>query len=573
MAEQWGKYHLSRRIARGGMAEVFKADKVGLAGFVKPVCLKRIRPEFSDDPEFVAMFKREARIAATLHHPNIVQVFDFDSHDGQLFLAMEFVDGLDLQDTLVATARIGLRLPLEFVMRVMHGLLAALSHAHQQQMGNALQPVVHRDVSPHNLLISTGGNVKLTDFGIAKVRGLSQATRAGMIKGKLAYLSPEQARGEEIDHRSDLFSAGLLLYEMLLGRRLFRGKSEAEIISQVLKVGPPEMKGISRPLTVITQKLLAWDPQDRYQSAQTTLEALQRTELEACSERTASELVCQLISLGLHDASATGDRLKAPVAGRDEPEVADAVADPPVAVPASNDRPKTLIYHEKSDSDDLDRVEEHQAPPLGQMRQSDNIPLPEVTEPRSAIRPAWLWAGAFFVLAVALGLWMLIGRGESHDTAALATSLNNDTKDFEDTIAAPAPDTQPSVVHLADPLSQGEVDTRDQTASLAVSEDDMQGDPTFPPQPSGAGSKGSTGSTGMGSIQINVRPWARIQINGLDKGSTPLKKIQLKAGIHRITLINDELGYRKSISVRIRSGKVSTINEIISMTGGGEPKK
>jgi serine/threonine-protein kinase len=297
MNETWGKYRLESLIARGGMAEVFRASIVGPSNFRKPVCIKRIRPELGDDPEFLEMFEREARIAGLLTHPNIVQVFDFDRHDGRLFIAMELVDGLDLRDILRDVRGLGLRVPVGFALHVTRGLLEALGHAHDLAVDGAPRPVIHRDVSPHNVLVSADGSVKLADFGIAKARGASSATREGVVKGKLAYLSPEQARGEEVGPASDLFGAGLVLYEMLAGRRAFAGTGDHEVVAQVLRAEIPPLAESGPRLQAFLDRLLAANPRERFASAGEALAALGPIGVGPYVAADAAVLVRSLVSL------------------------------------------------------------------------------------------------------------------------------------------------------------------------------------------------------------------------------------------------------------------------------------
>ena len=215
-----GKYRLDARLGGGGMAEVFVGAAVGAEGFSRKVAIKRVLPGFSDNPAFAKMFVDEAQISARLVHPNIVSVLDFDRDaDNRLFLVMELVEGQDL-DALMAT---GL-LPFPVVIFVIGEVLRGLGHAHDLPVGADLRGIVHRDVSPHNVLLSWEGAVKVSDFGIAKARAASEATASVFIKGKPAYMSPEQANGQALDGRSDLFAVGVMLWEMLVGRRLFVGE-------------------------------------------------------------------------------------------------------------------------------------------------------------------------------------------------------------------------------------------------------------------------------------------------------------------------------------------------------------
>src|SRR5258706_2911999 len=216
-----GKYRLDTRLGGGGMAEVFLGSTVGAEGFSRRVAIKRVLPGFSDNPTFAQMFIAEAQISAQLQHPNIVSVLDFDRDaESRLFLVMELVEGRDL-DALVST---GL-LPYPLVIFVIGEVLRGLGHAHDLPVSaGAVRGIVHRDVSPHNVLLCSQGAIKVSDFGIAKARAASAATASVLIKGKPAYMSPEQANGESLDGRSVLFAVGVMLWEMLVGRRLFVGE-------------------------------------------------------------------------------------------------------------------------------------------------------------------------------------------------------------------------------------------------------------------------------------------------------------------------------------------------------------
>ena len=229
----FGKYRLVRRIAFGGMAEVFLARLIGEEGFEKIVVLKRILPQFSADPDFTRMFIDEALLAAKLTHPNIVQVYDFGQVDDIYFIAMEYVDGVDLRKLIrAAIERNRVLTPVE-VAAIGEGMARGLSYVHSAESDGRPLGIVHRDISPHNVMLSRTGDVKIMDFGIAKAAERATQTATGTIKGKLAYMAPEQALGEEVDKLSDQFAVGLVLWECLAGKRLFEGESEPELMSRV----------------------------------------------------------------------------------------------------------------------------------------------------------------------------------------------------------------------------------------------------------------------------------------------------------------------------------------------------
>ena len=241
--ETIGNYRVLRSIGKGGMAEVFAVEKSGPAGFEKKLCLKRIRREYADDIAFIESFESEARIVSRLQHPNIVQVFDFFRQERDLCLVMELIDGMDLRDVLNLVGRFGLLLPADVSVYILESLLLALQHAHSLTIKGETVSVIHRDVSPHNLLISTAGVVKLADFGIAKARGLSQQTQTGVLKGKLCYMSPEQLKGggAPIGPESDLFAAGVVFWEMLAKERLFEATMEQ--LEKTLEADTPKQSG------------------------------------------------------------------------------------------------------------------------------------------------------------------------------------------------------------------------------------------------------------------------------------------------------------------------------------------
>src|SRR5512142_2147582 len=216
------------------MAEVWRAEVPGAEGFVKQVALKLIRGDHDAHGDFVAMFIREARLASGLAHGNIVQVFDFDQVDGRYYIAMELVRGRTLRAVVDRCREQGVRFGLARAVHVAAEIARALAYAHRAEHGG----LVHRDVSPQNVLLSFEGEVKLADFGIARVLGASDVTAPGTVKGKLAYMAPEQARGGAIDGRADVFSVGVILWELCTGRRLFARESDAAMLAAVVGSDP-----------------------------------------------------------------------------------------------------------------------------------------------------------------------------------------------------------------------------------------------------------------------------------------------------------------------------------------------
>jgi serine/threonine protein kinase len=274
MPESFGKYRLVRKIAQGGMAEIFLATREGeLGGFEKKVAIKRIFQHLTGREETVKMFFDEARIAAALNHPNIVQVYDLGEVDDYFYIAMEFVHGTDLRRICKRGLDRDHYLPLEFAARIIADTAAGLHYAHTRtdQEGNP-RNIVHRDISPQNVLVGMEGHVKICDFGIAKAENRLARTRTGQHKGKLSYMSPEQFNGDQLDARSDIFNLGIVLYEVALGRRLFNAQTDFERMRQIAdaQVTPPSDIQPEFPpgLERIVMRALNHDPADRYQTAE-----------------------------------------------------------------------------------------------------------------------------------------------------------------------------------------------------------------------------------------------------------------------------------------------------------------
>ena len=272
MAERltpFGKYFLLERINVGGMAEVYKAKTVGVEGFEKIVAIKRILPSVAEDEEFIRMFIDEAKITSQLSHANLAQTFDLGKIDETFYIAMEYVPGKDLRAVFERVKRRGERIPWPLAAWVMSRVCEGLDYAHRKRDASGRElHIVHRDVSPQNIILSFEGEVKLIDFGIAKAANKITKTQAGILKGKFGYMSPEQVRGRPLDGRSDIFAAGVVLYELCTGERLFTGTSDFSVLEKVqqARVTPPSQVEPSIPLKLerIMLKALAREPEDRY---------------------------------------------------------------------------------------------------------------------------------------------------------------------------------------------------------------------------------------------------------------------------------------------------------------------
>lgn len=267
------RYTITERLDQGGMAEVFRGVAESLQGFKKSVAIKRILPSLTKNDKFVAMFLDEAKLSLFLQHANIVQVFDIGVTESAYFLVMEFVDGCNLKALLERLKQKSRRMETPLAIYLLLECCKALNYAHSVENPETHEPlnIVHRDISPPNILMSKMGEVKLVDFGLAKANSQIESTDPGVVKGKFSYLSPEAASGLEVDHRADIFAMGIILWEMLTGRRLFYGDTDYQTVELVRQARIPSIAAlnpeIEPELEAIVRKSLARNRDDRYESA------------------------------------------------------------------------------------------------------------------------------------------------------------------------------------------------------------------------------------------------------------------------------------------------------------------
>ncbi|MBN2361127.1 MAG: PhnD/SsuA/transferrin family substrate-binding protein [Deltaproteobacteria bacterium] len=280
LPKQLGRYEILERLATGGMAEIFLATEHGVAGLERLVVVKRILPHLAIHESFVEMFLREARFAARLNHPNIVQIYELGQDAGAFFIAMEYIEGTSVRDLMAQADRAARPLPLAAALSIAIQASAGAHAAHEltDAQGRPLN-LVHRDISPHNLMVTGAGHVKLLDFGVAKADvPAAEHTQTGELKGKLHYLSPEQCRHEPLDRRSDIFALGIVLWEMLSGRRLFKRESELETLQAIVESQVPALRDLRddlpRSVERVVTTALARDRAHRYQSADSLRRAL-----------------------------------------------------------------------------------------------------------------------------------------------------------------------------------------------------------------------------------------------------------------------------------------------------------
>jgi eukaryotic-like serine/threonine-protein kinase len=567
-----GKYRLDTRLGSGGMAEVFTGSTVGAEGFSRRVAIKRILAGFSENPAFAQMFVAEAQISSGLQHPNIVSVLDFDRDaDGRLFLVMELVEGKDL-DGLSATGT----LPFSVVIHVISEVLRGLGYAHNLPMssdGDDMRGLVHRDVSPHNVLVSWEGAVKVSDFGIAKARAASNASASVFIKGKPQYMSPEQANGQPLDGRSDLFAVGVMLWEMLTGQRLFVGNTTQEVLARML-FSPIAWPRTLRPeipvdLERIAMRLLERNLMARYATAEDAI-----ADLLACRDAPRGgrdELVAVLAERFPGQAPVRAVRRSAvPVAeyrGGATSAYAGAVPTPskpvtPTSTTARGATPNAVPIHVPPSQPPAVQTTIRASAP------DHPIPVPAMAAetrtlgpaPRTATRvpiAVWIVSGLVLTLLVVLIVVTRGGRtgggtgtGSGSDAGSAAGSAAGSGTAAVATVAPPdaAPPDAPTPPDAALPP--------DAAPARPGRRPDAR--PTTP-KPAGDDCTFDRGASETATISVTAEPWALVEIDGKDYGQTPVKR-KVAPGCHVVKLSNDGVDKHERKKVVVDAGQTRTVN-------------
>jgi eukaryotic-like serine/threonine-protein kinase len=519
-------------LARGGMAEVFLARMSGVGGFAKLLVIKRILPHLNDDPEFRAMFVNEGRVAARLNHPNICQVFELGEEQGEVFLAMEYLDGLPWADLVPHLPRgrgVELRVTATVLAQICEGLRFA--HEHTDVDGTPM-PIVHRDVSPQNLMITTEGVCKLLDFGVSKVLTEGSRTRSGMLKGKLPYMAPEQIRGEALDARADVFSIGVVLWEALTGERLFQRDSDYQIWKAITEEDIPRVtarvSGLPPEIDAVVARALERDVQRRYPSIRHFAAELRDVAARAGGTFDNGTLAQVLKSLGAGKLADKHDRVSRAV-GR--PARASGEVPP---LPAAITQPSPIV--ETSDT--------------------HSIALRDASVTLRRKPRGWRVALGVGALAIAAGVTgaLLSTRGSSGASGAPAdaqmTALTAaETAALFET-AAPPRELDPDLDPDPDPeLHVGEV-------GVAAP------DATRPAKRQIAKRPGKKPSVDAdvaepGFYSVDSKPYATIYIDDKSYGDTPLFKVQLPAGKHRVRAVRAD-GKSQRLTITIQPGKLTT---------------
>jgi serine/threonine-protein kinase len=404
---RFGRYETLQPIASGGMATVHLARAVGAGGFERLVAIKVMHPGLRDDGEFAAMFLDEARVAARIRHPNVVGTVDVQDGPEGLFLVMEYVEGPSLSAIQRALHKQGKRMPLGVALRIAVDALLGLHAAHEQTgaSGEPLQ-IVHRDVSPHNVLVGVDGLAKLTDFGVARAESRISSTRRGEVKGKLAYMCPQQVRTEPLDRRADVYAAGVVLWELLTGERLFRGDNDGALVMAVL-AGPQRTPREVNPavpaaIDAVCMKALRIAPDERYPTALAFADALEEAAAAAgvapASPRVLAAFVKELAAHKPVDVPPLAEEPSRP-ASRSAPQ-----PDPPAVVdaPAASPPPSVPAEHASHVASVLTSPGEPYKPPMSRT-------------------PLWIAAGVMLLIGGALGA-RFVGGGAAPAAPPAASS-------------------------------------------------------------------------------------------------------------------------------------------------------
>ncbi len=617
---RFGPYVLVRRLAVGGMAEVFLARRADDPTGTAPLVVKQILPQLAEDPELIRMFADEARIASRLDHPGIVRVLDFGAFDGTWYLTMDFVDGVDvaqLQRSL-KTLDGDSRLPLPHVVRIALAMARACHHAHEatDEHGAPLE-IVHRDVSPHNVLVAVDGAVKLVDFGIARARSKVVKTETGVLRGKVAYVAPEIFLGARPDRRADVYGLGVLLFETLAGRRPFPGEEDARFMRRVMFEDPPSIgevePGLPRPLVRIVDRALARDPERRFPTAAALGDALEALRLASSAAalgawlvdvRRRREQAAAQVTVTLGSGRPRTETLAHPTGTEalEQPAGTLTLGGPALEPPAT----QTVLVTET---------------PAARLERADTVigPLSGPPEPRPApargSRRPWRWpaVGAALLLVLGVALVAAGGREASEsvetvariewapeetppaivlDPVAIAPdepgpepALETETASGADPAeldAAPGPGVDEAVESeaAATELDAAPDGAGEASAARPAEEDaarvrgrarsrSRRATPTptrvrarSPPRPARSAARPPT--AGHGEVSIDSEPWSYVTIGRRRLGATPIAHARLRAGRHRLLLENPEQGLRRSVVVELGADEHAAIRVRLS---------
>ncbi|MFH1132610.1 MAG: serine/threonine-protein kinase [Pseudomonadota bacterium] len=528
----FGRYQLLELVAKGGMAEVFKARLQGAAGTQKVVCIKRILPRLSRNSEFISLFVREAKIVLPLTHGNITQVFDFGEVDGVYFLAMEYIRGQNLNQVLDRVRETNKVLDFPASLHVCSEICKGLQYAHSyKDVGGKPVVVVHRDVSPHNVLLSYNGEVKLTDFGIALAATKTQSVEKG-IRGKPCYLSPEQVMGQSGDPRSDVFAMGAVLYEMLTGLRVFEGETDSTTLRNVcdLQIQPPSITNdkIDSELDAVVLKALAKKPEARYQKAGDL-----QVDLLRLLHKRAPSFTAEKISTLMNDLFAW--ELSRAEGGKEE----------------SSGRVRDRLLFQMSRAGM--RVERQQAS-TEELLQMGTVEIATMSSPNETKSRAWLWAGIGAAL-VALGLAILFLVIRTDPREERAVQKGKELFSRGSPTALPIWDRTDHVTPLSLRDRRGEVSVDNHPTKIDNAKKKKKSGGKF-----GSLRRERVGLHNKAFLNCNSWPWSVVYLDGRRLGgNTPIFRVEVTPGKHQLKFVNPELQMSKEITVSVAKGQTKTV--------------
>jgi len=562
-----GRYTLLAKIATGGMAEIWLAKQAGPRGFEKVVVIKRIVDSLSADPEFVEMFLDEARIAAQLNHPNIVQIYDLGEHAGAYYIAMEYLPGENLSAIARAAMKAGTALPIPHAVKIISAAIEGLGHAHSRHgvKGEHLN-VVHRDVSPQNIIITYDGLVKLVDFGIAKAANRGSQTMGGQIKGKVAYMAPEQATGQTIDRRADLFSIAIVLYELVTKTRLFHREDQFQALSAVTSdeaVQPAHVRNPEVPedLSFILSTALQKKPEDRYQDAaafQHALENWLKTQPHSPTAGDIGEFMHKLFSQRIN---ARAKLIETASMGELTPSAArDAIRnDTDHSMPGRTGNRTAMRSHPAPARAALVLIPSALALVLAGIllarmlikrddpARVDDVPAAKTApgQPAAANVPQ---LGTLVVETDPPGADVLVD-GKSVGKSPV-TLTEQKLGRYEIGASMPGRKTMATTLSLQEAGGKAKV-----LLPLPLEVAEVKQPPPQPAQP--VVKRPAPPPVQMGKLSLSTQPWTKVSLNGKALGDTPLIDQPLPAGKHLLKLVNEEKNVNTSVEVEVKPGQTT----------------
>jgi serine/threonine-protein kinase len=573
-----GKYQLLRKLASGGMAEVYLAKAVGPQGFEKTLVVKRVLPHLAEEPSFVEMFFSEARLAALLNHPNVVQIFDFGEANGEYFLAMEYIDGPNLRTLCKRAHAAGTLLPVHLCAKMLSFACEGLSYAHEFVAPGTGEPLrlVHRDISPDNLLVSSHGTVKVVDFGIAKAANQLHHTRTGIVKGKIAYMPPEQLQNKPLDARADIFALGVVLYELLSGQKPFEAESEVGMMQAILFEPPVPVverrPDVPEPIRNILERALAKERDARYGSCRELQADLERY-LHTAGEPVGARHIAQLVAQFAPPQGAAPRKMPEPVSPP-RASTENSLVSPPTRdlPPTRASSPRSVASAEGADSAPTwitPPPRDTQLPPpvegtasatqAARPRESTGSTSSRILALRG--RRRWQWPLAVAGLLVAVLGTFAMARPEASPSGPLATGSQPPAPQSPEPQAA-AP--QPSAPQAAEP--QPPASASPSAQAMPSPAEPPAASPSQPVQadrPAVAAvqrpaAPRSGGSQALASFRVTSSVPGMVRVNGRSAGRTPAQVRGIPLGKVVVEVFDTQVGFFKKQTFDIKAGDNGT---------------